>query len=185
MTFGLGLFVFGVIMLYAAAKDTSIAQALSGTVGAGIAPFKSSATTVAAGASPVSGGGAMGAPAAGAKGIVEAAVAAAAPFGTYVGSALRPGSTVSGGGMSDHATDNSSRAARDIGVQGLNLLTGPPSPRLDDAVVAIGKLFGKTYHGGVRIVDTFNWKGYRIQIIWRTPAYGGHMGHIHIGARAL
>lgn len=23
----------------------------------------------------------------------------------------------------------------------------------------------------------------RIQGIWRTPEYGGHMGHIHIGAR--
>jgi hypothetical protein len=52
-------------------------------------------------------------------------------------------------------------------------------------------LFGKNYSGGQRVVDTFTWKNaddgksYRIQIIWRTPEYGGHMGHIHVGARVI
>ncbi len=123
----------------------------------------------------------------GAKGIVDAAVSLAVQVGgssVYAGSTFRPGSTTTSGSVSDHAFDDASRSARDIGVRGINLLTGPPSPRLDRAVVAIGKAFGRDYGDGNRtIIDTFTWKGYRVQIIWRTPKYGGHMGHIHIGAR--
>lgn len=123
----------------------------------------------------------------GAKGIVEQAAklaARAGGSGVYVGSALRPGSTTSSGNPSDHGANDTSRAARDIGVSGINLLTGPPSSKLDVGVVAIGKALGRDYGTGKqRIVDTFQWRGYRIQIIWRTPEYGGHMGHIHIGAR--
>ena len=75
-------------------------------------------------------------------------------------------------------------------MRGRNLLTGPPSRRLDKAVVAIGRAFGRPGYGNGRSgpyqdADTFVWKGYRIQIIWRTPKWGGHMGHIHIGAKKL
>jgi hypothetical protein len=137
----------------------------------------------------------------GAKTIVDSAVEIAKAAGgttVYAGSGLRSGDKLPSGNYSDHAQNNKYRAARDIGVQGINLITGPPSPKLDLAVVAIGKAFGKEYSvptPGVpviprpgypapivnRIVDTFTWNGYRIQIIWRTPEYGGHMGHIHIG----
>jgi hypothetical protein len=114
----------------------------------------------------------------GAKGIVERAVAIAEPSGTWVASAHRPGDF-----GSDHSRNDAFMAARDIAVRGINALFGPPSPRLDEAVVKIGAQFGRTYRPGVMIVDTFPWKEFRIQIIWRTPLYGGHMGHIHIGAR--
>lgn len=122
----------------------------------------------------------------GARQIVEAAASLASQIGgegVYVGSDFRAGSTTSSGNVSDHSSNDATRAARDIGVRGINLITGPPSARLDRAVVAIGQAFGRSYSGGVRIVDTFQWRGYRVQIIWRTPEYGGHMGHIHIGAR--
>jgi hypothetical protein len=121
----------------------------------------------------------------GAKGIVDRAVRIAQEAGgdgVYVGSALRDGDRLPSGQFSDHADDDSHRAARDIGVRGINLLTGPPSGKLDQAVVAIGEQFGRDYgNGNKTIIDTFEWRGYRIQIIWRTPKYGGHMGHIHIG----
>lgn len=122
----------------------------------------------------------------GAKGIVDRAAKIAAAEGddTYVGSSLRPGSTTTSGNKSDHGSDDADQAARDIGVRGIDLLVGPPAPALDRAVVEIGKAFGRDYGDGKRaIVDTFEYRGYRVQIIWRTPAYGGHMGHIHIGVR--
>lgn len=124
----------------------------------------------------------------GAKGIVDQAAAIAADISSqnYVGSDHRPGDTVASGQPSDHSGNDASLAARDIGHRGIDLLVGPPHRSLDLAVVAIGKAFGKDYGDGRQtIIDTFNWRGYRVQIIWRTPLYGGHMGHIHIGARKL
>lgn len=122
----------------------------------------------------------------GARGIVEQAAAVAQQCcGTYVGSDFRPGSTTTSGNVSDHSGNDANRAARDIGVQGIDLLVGPPSPKLDEAVVRIGKLFGRNYKPGKTIIDTFHFHGYQIQIIWRTSAYGGHMGHIHIGAHKI
>lgn len=115
--------------------------------------------------------------------IVDAAGAVAAPYGTYVCSAYRPGAHVQSGGRSDHSSNDADRAARDIAVRGVNCLWGPPPAALDEAAVAIGKYFGRTYAlGAVVDSDRFAWHGYRIEIIWRTPKYGGHLGHIHIGA---
>lgn len=123
----------------------------------------------------------------GAKAIVDEAAALASRVGgagVYVGSDYRPGSVTSSGTPSDHSSNDRDRAARDIGVRGIDLLVGPPSPRLDRAVAAIGEAFGRDYGDGHQtIIDTFIWKGWRVQIIWRTPLYGGHMGHIHIGVR--
>jgi hypothetical protein len=120
----------------------------------------------------------------GAAGIVDRCAAIAKSFGTYVSSAYRPGSITTSGNVSDHSQNNAHMAARDIAVKGIDAITGPPSPKLDDAVVRIGWAFGRNYTLGETIdADTFQWQGYRIQIIWRTPKYGGHMGHIHVGAR--
>lgn len=122
----------------------------------------------------------------GAAGIVDQAAALATKVGgstIYVGSAFRPGSVTTSGALSDHAGNDDGRAARDIGKRGVDLLAGPPSHELDRAAVAIGVALGRNYALGETIIDTFPWKGYRIQIIWRTPQYGGHQGHIHIGAR--
>jgi hypothetical protein len=117
----------------------------------------------------------------GAKGLVDAAVDIAEEVAgdvLFVISAYRPGDPL------DHGSNDSTRAARDIARIGVDALVGPPSPALDRAVVQIGKAFGRSYGSGTSvIIDTFSWKGYRTQIIWRTPLYGGHMGHIHIGVR--
>lgn len=119
----------------------------------------------------------------GAKGIVEDAVRVAQDAGgsgVYVASAYRPGDPL------DHGSNDADKAARDIAVRGIDALRGPPSPKLDRAVVAIGKQFGRNYGNGRRvIIDTFRWKGYRVQIIWRTPLYGDHRGHIHIGVKKV
>lgn len=123
----------------------------------------------------------------GARGIVDQAAALAIAVGgdqVYVGSDYRQGDTVGSGAPSDHSGNDAYRAARDIGVRGFDLLVGPPQPQLDQAVVAIGEQLGRSYGNGTGvIIDTFTWHGFRVQIIWRTPLYGGHMGHIHIGVR--
>lgn len=126
----------------------------------------------------------------GAKGIVDQIAALAMEVGgegVYVGSSYRPGDTVESGAPSDHSSNDASRAARDIGVRGIDLLVGPPSPKLDKAIIAIGEALGRHYDSGksgpFQNADNIYWKGYRIQLIWRTPRWGGHMGHIHVGCR--
>jgi hypothetical protein len=126
----------------------------------------------------------------GARGIVDQAAKIAREAGgdgVYVCSDWRPGSTTTSGNQSDHSFNNESQAARDIAVRGIDALVGPPSPKLDKAVVAIGKAFGRDYASGTsgpfQSADNIQYKGYRVQIIWRTPQWGGHMGHIHVGAK--
>jgi hypothetical protein len=124
----------------------------------------------------------------GAKGIVDSAAGIAAKISPQliVVSGYRPGSRTTSGSISDHSANDSRQAARDIGKKGVDAINGPPSKELDTASVAIGKAFGRNYTAGQVIdADSFNWNGYRIQVIWRTPKYGGHMGHIHVGARKL
>jgi len=124
----------------------------------------------------------------GAKGIVEDAARVArcaGGRGVAICSAFRQDSQTSSGNTSDHSSNNAVQAARDIELDepDRDCITGPPSGALDAGVAAIGRQLGRNYgRGAQKIVDTFPWKGYRIQIIWRTPDYGGHMGHIHIGA---
>lgn len=125
----------------------------------------------------------------GARGIVEQAVAIAQKAGgdsIYVGSDHRPGERLPSGQPSDHSRDDAGMAARDIGKRGVDLIHGPPSPELDRATVAIGKAFGRDYGDGRgAVIDTFAWRGFRVQVIYRTSAYGGHLGHQHLGVRAL
>jgi hypothetical protein len=126
------------------------------------------------------------APASGARAIVENAVVIAKRYpDVYVCSDFRSGSITTSGNVSDHSSNDGYRAARDISARGIDCITGPPPPSLDQAAVAIGQSFGRHYRLGTTIIDTFAWKGFRVQIIWRTPLYGGHMGHIHVGARRL
>lgn len=129
----------------------------------------------------------------GAKGLVESIVRIAqnaGGSGVYVVSDFRPGDVVDSGAPSDHSGNNAARAARDIAVRGIDAIVGPPSPKLDEAIVAIGEAFGRSGYGRgtsgpFQSADTFTWRGYRVQLIWRTPKWGGHMGHIHAGARKL
>lgn len=125
----------------------------------------------------------------GALGIVQQAYSIARRVGgsdIYVASGYRPGSTTSSGNRSDHNGRGPDLAANDIADQGYDVLWGPPSPELNAAAVKIGKAFGRDYGNGAhRIVDTFYWRGFRVQVIWHTPEYGGHLGHIHVGVRRL
>lgn len=182
MTFGFILLTAGLAALVAGIKGVSIADVLKGAI-SGDNPIFQRGQITGGGDTEESAGGATASTAGGARGIVEQAAAIAAPFGTTVVSSSRPGDRVGSGAPSDHSQNNATRAARDIGVQGVDALKGPPPKELDEAIVAIGDMFGKRYRGGKPIVDTFTWNGYRIQIIWRVPSYGGHMGHIHIGAK--
>ncbi len=74
-------------------------------------------------------------------------------------------------------------------MKGIDCLTGPPSPKLDKAIVDIGKALGRDYGSGTsgpfQSADNIQFKGYRVQVIWRTTKWGGHMGHIHIGAKKV
>jgi hypothetical protein len=135
-------------------------------------------------------------PSGGAKSIVDSALKIAqraGGAGVFCVSDKRPPQRLPSGSLSDHSANDAVMAARDIAVKGIDALVGPPSPKLDKAVVAIGKKFGRDYSksgGAEKIVDTFSWGApradpesgrFRVQIIWRTPEYGGHMGHIHLG----
>lgn len=142
--------------------------------------------TVGGGDSPDVAAGDKITSAGGARGMVEQAfkIAHTVASEITVVSDYRPGSTTTSGNVSDHSQNNASRAARDIGQKGVNALTGPPTHKLDKACVLVGAAFGRHYREGQTVdADTFGYRGFRVQIIWRTPKYGGHMGHIHCGAR--
>lgn len=117
----------------------------------------------------------------GAKVMVEKAlrIALEAHSELYCVSAYRPGDP------KDHGSNDWDQAARDIAYPTRDALRGPPHPHLDDAVVLIGAAFGRRYQRGVKIIDTFHWNGWRVQVIWRTSLYGGHLGHIHVGIHKL
>jgi hypothetical protein len=129
----------------------------------------------------------------GARGIVERAanIAMAVSPELWVVSDYRgPNDYTTSGNLSDHAGNDSHRAARDIAKHNVDALKGPPSPELDKAIVELGNAFNRPYKAGTVIdADTFIWgdksQKYRVQIIWRTPKYGGHMGHIHVGAHEV
>lgn len=197
MTLGFGILAAGLLLLFSGWRGRTLAETLAGELGMKERPetgasrvfdvpaFREVETPAVSATTPVADFAPMGSATGGARAIVDQVAAAAAPYGTTVVSASRPGSTTTSGNTSDHSSNDASRAARDIGVPGVNALTGPPPAELDQAIVAVGQFFGKHYTGGRTIVDTFNWQGFRVQVIWRTPAYGGHLGHIHVGLRAL
>ena len=93
----------------------------------------------------------------------------------YVVSDYRPGDPM------DHGSNDWDKAARDIAHPNFDALVGPPHPDLDDAAVVIGEVLDRNYRLGETIIDTWHVDGWRLQVIWRTPKYGGHMGHIHCG----
>lgn len=194
MVLGFGIIVLAALLLDAGITGRGLGEVIRGEIGRGFAfaniqppsiQFISGATPVTGGTDgTVSGGGlnsiqGIG----GAKGIVDKAAAAASQYGTIVVSSYRPGATTTSGNTSDHSSNDDDQAARDIGQSGVDAHVGPPTRALDQASVVVGQLFGRHYTAGQRIIDTFHWQGFRVQIIWRTPLYGGHMGHIHIGVK--
>lgn len=200
MAAAIGLTVLGGILMASALKGVSVTDLIAGAVGKTLNPaggkreFPGSILDTAGGLSGAGPAGVAGSEGtiSGASGnasaLVDSLVAIAQRAGgpgVYVASALRPGSTTSSGNLSDHSENTVNRAARDIAVKGVDAITGPPMPELDRAVEAIGRALGRDYKGGRRIVDTFTKNGLRIQVIWRTPEYGGHQGHIHVGAHKV
>lgn len=194
MAAAIGIITLGGLLIASGLKGVSITDLIAGLAGGTLNPaggrkeFKDLGAVLdtaqgMTGGIPGRGGGAtIGAQVSDAKALVEhlAMVAqAAGGGGVYVVSAYRPGDPL------DHGSNDSDRAARDLAVRGVNAITGPPMPELDRAVVAIGEALGRKYRPRTRIVDTFTQNGLRIQVIWRTPQYGGHMGHIHVGARRV
>lgn len=114
----------------------------------------------------------------GAKGYVDRAVSLANTFGVKQISRLRPGDRVQSGGLSDHAEDNQRRSATDLSNTG----NRGPSPEMDAVAEAIAAMTGQRVNGKRPIVKTWHTDGgARHQLIYRTPAYGDHRGHIHYG----
>lgn len=201
MAAAIGIPVLGGLLIASGLKGVGITDLIAGAVGGVLNPaggkreFPGSVLDTGAGMvggqSVVPGagsGGTISGSLSSANGLVDSLVSIAQRAGgpgVYVVSASRPGATTTSGNVSDHADNSAARAARDIAVKGVNAITGPPMPELDKAVVAIGNALGRSYKPGVRIVDTFTKNGLRVQVIWRTPEYGGHMGHIHVGAHKV
>jgi hypothetical protein len=182
----------GLWIAYSGFKGISLMQVLAGEKGDTLDP---SSKPTASFDLPASGAGSGGefdigdiSTTGGALGIVDNAAKVAQKVSPqlFVVSGFRPGSRTTSGSISDHSARDSRQAANDIAKKGVDAINGPPSEELDKASVAIGAAFGRSYKAGQVIdADSFNWHGFRIQIIWRTPKYGGHMGHIHVGARKL
>jgi len=182
----------GLWIAYAGFKGLSLMEVLAGETGESLDPSAKPTAEF-----PESGAGSGGeftptgtdiSATGGALGIVNSAAKIAQQISPqlFVVSGFRPHSTTTSGSVSDHSARDSRQAANDIAKKGVDAINGPPSPELDKACVAIGQAFGRTYKLGQTVdADTFNFNGYRIQIIWRTPKYGGHMGHVHVGARKL
>jgi hypothetical protein len=114
------------------------------------------------------------------EGLFDIAVQAGGPDIYILSGKRETGGLTTGGTVSDHGWDDATRAARDIALRGHN----SPTPQLDAACVAIGNALGRNFALGATIdADTREFHGFRTQVIWRTPKYGGHMNHIHVGAR--
>jgi hypothetical protein len=192
MVVAFGLIVFGLLLAEAGRSGRSIADILNNVSGVGL--LKESkpnipnisltplSDAISGGLNSVGTGVANAA--GGAKGIVDQGAKIGEKYGLKVISSIRPGATTTTGSVSDHSENNENRAARDIS-NAVNALTGPPTPEMDAAVEEIAKAFGQHVNGKQRIVLTWHWNGFRLQLIYRTPEYGGHMGHIHFGARKL
>lgn len=194
MVLGFGLIVTALLMLYSGFTGKTLGQAIKGELGTGFISFDSlPKIDIIPGAYGGAGGGTSpstspasftGSTNGGARGIVEDGAKIGAGFGLKVISDYRPGDHTTTGSVSDHSGNDENRAARDIS-NAKDGITGPPTTEMDAAVEAIASAFGQRVNGKHRIVLTWNWHGYRLQLIYRTPEYGGHMGHIHFGARKL
>jgi len=82
------------------------------------------------------------------------------------------------GNVSDHYYGRLASWAYDISNG-----TQVPDPSKDKAAKAMLNAFGLNYTGGVLDALNINCGDFRVQFIYRTPKYGGHMNHIHVGVR--
>jgi hypothetical protein len=117
---------------------------------------------------------------AGATGLVADAARIAHSLGVQTTSAKRPTRSTASGGVSDHYHGNRRADARDLS-------NGPrPTPEMDEAAYRIARAFGiRDYRKGTPLVRTIHYRGYRVQLLYRTNVGGNHFNHIHVGARRL
>lgn len=107
-------------------------------------------------------------------------------FPAGVGGKRSAGETTSSGNLSDHAGNARSAWAYDLMTQG-----GVPTPNADKVASRIVRMLGgpRNYFAPSRGTDVpvFNKTvgPYRYQLIYRTPDYGGHLDHIHLGVRRV
>lgn len=117
----------------------------------------------------------------GARGMADLAQRIAARHGVVEISRLRPGASTTSGNLSDHSENSPNKAATDLSNTG----NKGPSSEQDAAVEEIAAAFGKRVNGKTAFVKSWNYEGFRIQLIHRTPAYGDHRGHIHAGFKRI
>jgi hypothetical protein len=118
------------------------------------------------------------------------AIAGIAGVPVEVISAFRPGATTTSGQPSDHADGN----AIDIGATSTSI-GGSQQDQLKGDRIAMGALIAagmkpndakEAVHFGEYqpvVVNYTGDNGIRVQVIWKTPAYGGHDDHVHVGLR--
>lgn len=112
-----------------------------------------------------------------ARAAVEWAAAVGRRHGLQVISGSRPGAVTTTGNVSNHSANNAGRAARDLS----NTNNRGGSPEQEAALRDIMEGFGQHYRSRGPIIITFKWGKLRMEIIYRTPKYGDHRGHIHVG----
>lgn len=113
----------------------------------------------------------------GARGMADRSARIGAQHGLGVISAHRPKATTTSGNISDHSQNDAERAARDLSNG------SKPTPEMDAAVEEIARSFGQRVNGKKSVVKTFNYQGFRVQLLYRTNTGGNHFNHIHVGVR--
>lgn len=176
MTLGFGALTIGLMFLYSAFTNTSVAELLTGKGGTGKGedrnPFDdlmvgATSAGISSAATALKAGGGWG----GAKGVVDSVTAGT---GLTVSSAKRDTQSTSSGGVSDHWTGCKECYAKD--------LSGSVSA-MDRAAIVIAKRLGTKYDGKSALELTKEVRGYRVQVLYRTMTGGDHFTHIHVGAR--
>lgn len=196
MTFGFLMFAFGSVLLIAAIRHQSVGEVLSGALapqepqtpgqdsalqaalaGTGGAVAQATQTTLGAVGQDAGAlfhpGGGWG----GAKAVVDIAVGIGKKHGLHVISTKRSTRSTTSGGVSDHWTGCKKCYAADQSNG------SHPTPQMDAAAKEIAAVFGLAWSGSGVVNGTF--KGFRIQMLYRTNVGGNHFNHVHFGARAV
>lgn len=116
----------------------------------------------------------------GSKAIIDQIRNKAAPNLDVI-SAKRSTKNTSSGHPSDHWTGSRNAYAYDLSDTG----NAGPSPGQTQAAKNIMKMLGMSWSGRGRLVESPIIDGYRIQVIYNTPEYGDHRGHIHLGVKKV
>jgi len=182
VTLGYGLLTIGALFIYTALKNMSIRDIVLDRPGPGQPPdivdltksFDKASKGVASGAAGVvaATGGSWG----GAKAIADGLTK-----GTSVGviSTKRDTQSTASGGVSDHWTGCKECYAKDMSDG-----SSPTSGMDTLARKVVGRL-GGNITGKSTVNHTSNYKGYRVQVLYRTNIGGNHFNHVHIGVRKI